>query len=244
MRTTHFILACLACAGHARRVQTNNESPDSSQLLSAMLHGLKPEAGFQPGGAVRTPVGHKAAARSAAPAMVDLSKEIGATGPLLPYWDPLNLGTNASPEQFKRWRAVELKHGRIAMAATLGYIVQEVLRWPGYLSTSAGIKFADMPNGIKGFAMIPPAGLAQILLFIGLMETATWPFYEGTWPGKVPDGKEPGDVAGDLWVRYPDPEQKKYKLNIELNNGRAAMMGSLGMLAHDHLTGTWIPPGL
>merc|ERR1719491_893472 len=243
MRTTHFILACLACAGHARRVQTNNESPDSSQLLSAMLHGLKPEAGFQAGAAARSLAEKKSAARSAAPAMVDLSKEIGATGPLLPYWDPLNLGTNASPEQFRRWRAVELKHGRIAMAATTGYIVQEVLRWPGYLSTSAGIKFADIPNGIKGLAAVPPAGLAQILLAIGLMEVATWRYYEGPWPGSVPADKAPGDVAGDLWVRYSDPEEKKSKLNIELNNGRAAMMGSLGMIMHDHLPGTWIPPG-
>ena len=43
----------------------------------------------------------------------------GATGPLLPYWDPLGMGT-ARPEKFQRWRAVEIKHGRIAMMATLG----------------------------------------------------------------------------------------------------------------------------
>ena len=64
------------------------------------------------------------------------------------------------------------------------------------------------------------------------------------WPGKVPAGKAPGDVAGDLWVRYSDPEVKKTKLNIEINNGRAAMLGITGMLMHDHLTGSWIPPGL
>ena len=58
-----------------------------------------------------------------------------------------------------------------------------------------------------------------------------------------PGGKAVSDVAGELWVRYSDPEVKKTKLNIELNNGRAAMMGSLGMLMHDHLTGSWIPPG-
>ena len=51
------------------------------------------------------------------------------------------------------------------------------------------------------------------------------------------------NVAGDLWVRYSDPEEKKTKLNIELNNGRAAMLGATGMLMHDHLTGSWIPPG-
>jgi len=121
--------------------------------------------------------------------------------------------------------------------------VQEVLRWPGYLSTSAGVKFADVPNGIAGLKAVPTAGLVQILLFIGVMEVATWRFYEGPWPGTVPAGKLPGDVAGDLWVRYADPEVKKSKLNIEINNGRAAMLGITGMLMHDHLTGSWIPPG-
>jgi len=172
-----------------------------------------------------------------------IESELGATGPLLPYWDPLGLGTKASPEQFSRWRAVEIKHGRIAMLATTGYIVQEVLRWPGYLSPSSQVKFSEIPNGIKGLAAVPPAGLAQIFIGIGLMEVATWRFYEGPWPGKVPAGKAPGDVAGELWVRYSDPDVKKTKLNIELNNGRAAMMGSLGMIMHDHLTGSWIPPG-
>lgn len=105
-----------------------------------------------------------------------------------------------------------------------GYIVQSFLRWPGYLSTSADVKFADLPNGIAAFKAIPPAGLFQILLFIGAMEAFTWKFYEGPYPGNIPAGKAPGDVAGDLWVRYSDPEVKKHKLNVELNNGRAAMM--------------------
>jgi light-harvesting complex I chlorophyll a/b binding protein 1 len=170
-----------------------------------------------------------------------LKEQLGAVGPL-GYWDPLGMGSTA-PEKFTRWRAVELKHGRIAMAATTGYIVQSCLRWPGYLSPSAGIKFADMPNGIAALKAVPPLGLLQIVIFIGLMETQTWRFLDGPWPGQVPEGKLPGDVAGEFWVRYTDPEEKKYKLNIELNNGRAAMLGITGMLMHDHITGSWIPPG-
>ena len=53
------------------------------------------------------------------------------------------------------------------------------------------------------------------------MEGITWRFLDGPFPGKVPEGKIPGDVAGDLWVRYQDPEVKAKKLNIEINNGES-----------------------
>merc|ERR1712066_1132402 len=42
--------------------------------------------------------------------------------------------------------------------------------------------------------------------------------------GATPEGNEPGDVGGVSWIRYDDPEVKKFKLNAERNNGRAAMM--------------------
>ncbi len=38
-----------------------------------------------------------------------------------------------------------------------------------------------------------------------------------------------GDIGAEGWVRYDDPEVKAEKLNIELNNGRAAQMGILGL---------------
>jgi len=45
--------------------------------------------------------------------------------------------------------------------------------------------------------------------------------------------KAPGDVGGDLWVRYEDAETKEFKLNVERQNGRAAMLGITGCLAHE-----------
>ena len=158
---------------------------------------------------------------------------------------PILQGTK-NPDKFKRWRSVEIKHGRIAMMASTGYIAQECLRFPGYLSTSENVKFSELPNGIAAFNAIPTLGKWQILLAIGLMEVVTWRAYDGTgpWDFKPREDVEPGDWAGELWVRYPDPETKKFKLNIELNNGRAAMLGVTGMLMHDHITGSWIPPGL
>ena len=50
------------------------------------------------------------------------------------YWDPLGLNANADAATFNRRRAVEIKHGRVAMYATIGYIVPEYYKFPGALA--------------------------------------------------------------------------------------------------------------
>ena len=45
--------------------------------------------------------------------------------------------------------------------------------------------------------------------------------------------KAPGDIGGDSWVRYDDPETKTFKLNVERQNGRAAMLGVFGCILHE-----------
>ena len=42
--------------------------------------------------------------------------------------------------------------GRVAMFATIGYILPEYWRFPGYLSKFLDIKFADVPNGLSAFS--------------------------------------------------------------------------------------------
>merc|ERR1711990_1325953 len=49
------------------------------------------------------------------------------------------------------------------------------------------------------------------------------------------DDAEPGDIALDSWVRYDDKETKAFKLNVERQNGRAAMLGITGCLIHELL---------
>ena len=45
--------------------------------------------------------------------------------PPVGYWDPLGLAKDGDVETFQRRRSVELKHGRIAMLAAMGYITPE-----------------------------------------------------------------------------------------------------------------------
>lgn len=64
-------------------------------------------------------------ARSSTALNIDATKEIGVQAPL-GFHDPMGvLGpdpTNANDDNFARKRWVELKHGRIAMLAVVGYI--------------------------------------------------------------------------------------------------------------------------
>ena len=43
------------------------------------------------------------------------------------FWDPAGFTADGSVEDFKRRRQTELKHGRISMLATMGYITPEKL---------------------------------------------------------------------------------------------------------------------
>jgi len=152
--------------------------------------------------------------------------ELGVTEPL-GVFDPLGW-LESEPEAFERRRAVERKHGRVAMSAVVGVIVHNNhIVFDGYLSPSANLKFSDVPTGIDGIRAIPTAGLAQILAFFALVELA--------W---MPASKYDGDYGvGYFGTDIKDPEEKARKLNVELNNGRAAQMGIMGNMVAEVLTG-------
>jgi len=141
------------------------------------------------------------------------------------FWDPAGLSADGSVENFKRRRATEIKHGRIAMLATMGYITPEITgKFPGYLSPSAGLKFADIPNGLAAISKVPQAGWGQILLYMAYCE--------------VSQTQEPGTAAyaGDFGFKVltsSDPAEKTKKLNAEIANGRLAMMAIIGMFFQD-----------
>eukprot|EP00608_Synchroma_pusillum_P005164 CAMPEP_0198419780 /NCGR_PEP_ID=MMETSP1452-20131203/375_1 /TAXON_ID=1181717 /ORGANISM="Synchroma pusillum, Strain CCMP3072" /LENGTH=207 /DNA_ID=CAMNT_0044139917 /DNA_START=42 /DNA_END=665 /DNA_ORIENTATION=- len=167
-----------------------------------------------------------AAARSSALKM-GFETEIGAQPPL-GFWDPLGLLKEADQERFDRLRYVEVKHGRIAQLAILGHLVNAAgIRLPGYISNSANLKFADVPFGLKALSVIPPAGIAQTIAFIGLVEIG----YLQVKDSVAADCEARMDAAG--W----DAETKDRKRAIELNNGRAAQMGILALMVHEKLDG-------
>jgi light-harvesting complex I chlorophyll a/b binding protein 1 len=136
------------------------------------------------------------------------------------------------------WQEMEIKHGRFAMAAcTHVFLTEAGVRWPGYLSFAEDIKFSDMPGGtIASWAALPDLAWLQIILIVAVLDNSIL--------AQDPE-KGPGDVIPFAWVRYEDVpgfSGKEWKLNAERNNGRAAMMGILGCLIHEGLTGNPVWP--
>jgi len=155
-------------------------------------------------------------------------QEVGAQPPL-GFWDPLGLLENADQERFDRLREVELKHGRISMLAVLGHVVTTAgVRLPGNIDVD-GDKFADIPTGLAALGAVPPFGLVQIFFFVGFLELFV-----------MKDITQEAEFVGDFRNGYIDfgwdnftPEEKASKRGIELNNGRAAQLGILGLMVHE-----------
>merc|ERR1712187_94455 len=160
--------------------------------------------------------------------------EIGVQAPV-GYWDPMGLSSDGDVATFTRRRVTEIKHGRVSMWAAMGYITPEYFRWPGYLSPSAGLKFADVPNGLGALSKVPFLGWAQILVFCGMVDFG---LYRAD-PSRDPGDYENGGILGVPNASGPmsDAEGRKRKLNAELANGRLAMVAITGMLFQDGVTG-------
>merc|ERR1712203_1257770 len=155
--------------------------------------------------------------------------ELGVQDPV-GFWDPAGFSSSGDVTAFKRRRTVELKHGRISMLATMGYITPELTgKFPGYLSNTAGLKFADIPSGLAAIAKVPALGWAQIVAYCGFCELSAG---SEDWKSGTP-----GDYGFKV-LSSSDPAEKEKKLAAEIANGRLAMMAIIGMFFQDGLTGS------
>ena len=146
---------------------------------------------------------------------------LGAQPPL-GFFDPLGYLKDADDATFNQYRNCELKHGRIAMLAVLGHIVTtKGDRLPGDIAF--GVPFSSIKAGLAAFNDIPLAGLMQLFFFIGLLEAGF-----STVQGDI----EAACVKEMKRLGWSEKVQQQ-KAAIELNNGRAAQMGILGLVTHE-----------
>jgi light-harvesting complex I chlorophyll a/b binding protein 1 len=126
-------------------------------------------------------------------------------------------------KKFRFYREVEIKHGRVAMAAVLGYIIQELARFPGAIDLD-GTSFEAIPNGVGAIGAVPSLGWLQIVASVGYWDLVVWEDRKGA---------EAGDFGTGYFGKSLQGEEKAEKLTKEIQNGRLAMLGIMELLTHD-----------
>jgi len=123
-------------------------------------------------------------------------------------------------------REAELKHGRVAMLATVGWITTDLgLRVPGDAFQVSTIEAHD--------AMVKFGGMPQILIWCGLLEVLGLFAYVNMREGKT--DRKPGDFG--LRGFYPSDPKGQYEMQVkELRNGRLAMLAYSGIVTAAVLT--------
>ena len=121
------------------------------------------------------------------------------------------------------------------MLAVAGYITTASgLRLPGLIAYD-GPAFADIPSGIDAFKYVPGPGVLQIVAFTAVLEMGMRDLTGGEFVG---DWRNNHVDFG--WDKFDDATKLK-KRAIELNNGRAAMMGITGLVVHEVIGNPLLP---
>eukprot|EP00535_Pseudo-nitzschia_heimii_P007395 CAMPEP_0197183416 /NCGR_PEP_ID=MMETSP1423-20130617/7806_1 /TAXON_ID=476441 /ORGANISM="Pseudo-nitzschia heimii, Strain UNC1101" /LENGTH=249 /DNA_ID=CAMNT_0042633995 /DNA_START=92 /DNA_END=841 /DNA_ORIENTATION=+ len=186
----------------------------------------------------------------------DLKALAADLNPVVPFWDPLQL-VDSSPwgfteEQTIGWlRHAEIKHGRVAMAAFVGYVVQSnfVFPWSKFGGNPPPSTDLSPP---EQWDSLPMAAQVQIIFFVGFLEwyselndNGNGPHYtKGGKPGQYPTfDNVPHSVPLNLYDPFKfskkrSEEEKAAGLVTEINNGRLAMLGIIGFLAEQTIPGS------
>ncbi|CAM9422516.1 unnamed protein product [Scytosiphon promiscuus] len=150
-------------------------------------------------------------------------------------FDPLGLSDGAAPGDIKKWREAEIKHGRVAMLASLGVLVAEqfhpLFMGPDYIGPAVD-HFQEITAKYPEFWVFSLLGMA----FVEYKSIST-AFAEPdavTGEGGLKEDYSPGDLGFDPLGIKPKTEADLETMQTkELNNGRLAMIGIAGMLVQE-----------
>lgn len=167
----------------------------------------------------------------------------GLPGAPYSFMDPLEFTKNRDVNTIKRLREAEVMHGRVAMMATVGYIIGESTPTIGYgmdvHHTIANNQLAELPTTLLlpfflaiNFAEAYRANKGWVNPAEGSLFTLRDEYY-------------PGDLGFDPFGLKPEGEKEFVEMQEgELNNGRLAMLAAAGMCVQEQVTGQGILDGL
>mgnify|MGYP000150073461 FL=1 len=180
------------------------------------------------------------------------NEKVGVTEPA-GFFDPLKLSEGQDAATLTKFREAELKHGRVAMLATLGFVVSEAYH-PMMLSTTN----VDAVYAFQAFERLNDGPLVVLLILVAAAEgaVATKRFEELDLKDKTGYMRTkknafkmrtdivPGDLNFDPLNLFPtDPEEQLERQNQELNHGRLAMLSIAGFVAQEKITNEGIFEG-
>lgn len=168
----------------------------------------------------------------------------GLPGAIAPfgYFDPVGFCKDRDLGGVKRFREAEVLHGRVAMMATVGYLIGENTPTIAYGFSHPTIANNQIPE-------VPGTWLFSFFLTINICEAyrAAKGWVE---PGLGPlftlrDNYYPGDLGFDpLGLKPTDPDAFANMQAKELSNGRLAMIAAAGMCVQEQVTGKPLLDGL
>jgi hypothetical protein len=166
----------------------------------------------------------------------------GALAPV-GFFDPLGFAEKADEATMKRYREAELTHGRVAMLATVGFLVGEKVEGSSFLFdsriTGPAISHLGQVPVIFWAALTTAIGAAELYRAdVGWMNPENVPVAKA---GLLRSDYTPGDIGFDpLGLRPEDPEELEIMQTKELQNGRLAMLAAVGFMAQELVDGKGI----
>jgi len=152
------------------------------------------------------------------------------------FFDPLGFISTSpiSGGKVLFYREVELKHGRVAMLASLGFLVGEQFHplFGGDIDVPSYLAFQQTPLETFWPAVVAAIAIPEVLSVFTFQD----PSKGETWAMKT--DHVPGDLGFDpLGLKPKDPKEFTKMQTKELNNGRLAMIAAAGMIAQEYVTG-------